>query len=340
VNKVESKLGDPSILVNNATYSTGSSVLDLNAEILDQHYKVNIRGTSLLSVEFARRFKRKSGGRIINLTSGQSLGPMVGEIAYATTKGAIDAFTVTLSSEVSSKGITVNAVNPGPTNTGWMTEEIQEYLLPLFPMGRIGMPSDAARIVCFLASDEAKEMRTLFIYRIDPNTYLRILELRDAEQVFKLVDKDRENLAKYLPWVTSSKAMTDTEAFISAELGRYAKNNGFTSGIFYKDEFVGCIGIHDVNWSNKKTSIGYWLGSEFQGNGIMSLSCKGIVTYCFEHLQLNRVEIRARVDNIKSRAIPERLGFKNEGTIRQDEYNNGEFFDHVVYGMIASEWKP
>lgn len=80
---------------------------------------------------------------------------MPGELAYATTKGAIDALTITLSAELAPLGITVNAVNPGPTNTGWMTEEIRSELQPRFPFGRIGEPQDVARTVKFLVSEEA-----------------------------------------------------------------------------------------------------------------------------------------------------------------------------------------
>lgn len=156
LDSVEEKLGKPSILINNATYSVDVGYDTLSAEVLDKHYTVNIRGTMLLSVEFARRFTNLRGGRVINLTSGQSLGPMVGNLAYATTKGAIDTFTLLLSAEVASKGITVNAVNPGPTNTGWMDDEVKDYILSKSPMGRIGKPQDAARIITFLASDEAE----------------------------------------------------------------------------------------------------------------------------------------------------------------------------------------
>jgi 3-oxoacyl-[acyl-carrier protein] reductase len=153
---VEAKLGTPSILVNNATYSVDTGYEALTTEILDKHYLVNIRGTMLLSAEFSRRFSNTSGGRIINLTSGQSLGPMAGNIAYASTKGAIDTFTLTLSAEVASKGITVNAVNPGPTDTGWMNEDLKEYIGSKSPTGRIGMPQDAARLIAFLASEEGE----------------------------------------------------------------------------------------------------------------------------------------------------------------------------------------
>jgi 3-oxoacyl-[acyl-carrier protein] reductase len=153
---VAERLGSPSILVNNAAYSTRDGFERLDAETLDAHYAVNLRATALLCAGFARRYPGGPGGRIINLTSGQSLGPMPGELAYAATKGAIEAFTVTLAAEVGQKGITVNAVNPGPTDTGWMTEELKRELSAKFPAGRVGEPEDAARIVAFLAGDEAR----------------------------------------------------------------------------------------------------------------------------------------------------------------------------------------
>jgi 3-oxoacyl-[acyl-carrier protein] reductase len=121
-------LGSPSILVNNAAHSIGDDHQTLNAQRLDAHYSVNIRGTMLLSVEFARRYAGRSARRIINLTSGQSLGPMPGELSYVASKGAIDAFTVTLSAELAARGVTVNAVDPGPTDTGWMTEDLRRDL--------------------------------------------------------------------------------------------------------------------------------------------------------------------------------------------------------------------
>lgn len=152
---VTDRLGPPSILVNNAAYSTHDGFEALDARTLDAHYAVNMRGAFLLSVGFARRYPGGPGGRIINLTSGQSLGPMPDELAYSATKGAIEVFTKALAVDVAARGITVNAVNPGPTQTGWMTEELERELLPRFPMGRMSRPEDAARLVAFLASDEA-----------------------------------------------------------------------------------------------------------------------------------------------------------------------------------------
>jgi len=153
--RVSEELGYPDILINNAAYSTNNDFSTITAEELDKHYMINVRATTLLSSKFAQKFDKKSGGRIVNITSGQFQGPMPGELAYATTKGAVDALTITLSAELAHLGITVNAINPGPTDTGWMTEVIKSELTPMFPFGRIGEPKDVAKMIKFLVSDEA-----------------------------------------------------------------------------------------------------------------------------------------------------------------------------------------
>ena len=157
---VQASWGQISVLVNNATCSLRDGIEKLSPEHIDQHYVVNIRAMALLCAEFVRRFRviRSQGvfGRIINLSSGQGLAPMPGELAYAATKGAVDAFTRSLSAEVANLGITVNAVDPGATDTGWMPAELKAKWKAESPMGRIGTPGDAARIVRFLASPEAE----------------------------------------------------------------------------------------------------------------------------------------------------------------------------------------
>lgn len=158
-------VGLPTILINNAAYSVDADFRQLNESLIDAHCAVNIRGTFMLSVEFARMLEAEKnarssksvlGGRIINLTSGQGKGPMPGNLAYAATKGAISVFTESLAAELAPLHITVNAIDPGPTDSGWMTEEVKNALLPQFPMGRIGLPEDAARLIAFLASDDSQ----------------------------------------------------------------------------------------------------------------------------------------------------------------------------------------
>ncbi|WP_294745890.1 SDR family oxidoreductase [uncultured Exiguobacterium sp.] len=148
--------GTPSILINNAAHSTMTDWRTLNATSLDQHYAVNLRAPLLLATRFTKRFTESNltSGRIVQLTSGQDLGPMPDEIAYATTKGALSTFTKTYAAAVAPIGITVNAVNPGPTDSTWMDEATRTALKPSFPFGRIGAPEDVARLIQFLVSPD------------------------------------------------------------------------------------------------------------------------------------------------------------------------------------------
>lgn len=149
------RLGPPHILVNNAAHSSQGGIDSITTEVLDAHYAVNVRAMALLCATFVRHYPGGPGGRIINLTSGQSVAPMPGELAYATSKGAIEAFTISLAPQVAGRGITVNAVDPGGTDTGWMTDEQKAQFSQGMAMGRVGRPEDAARLITFLASEAA-----------------------------------------------------------------------------------------------------------------------------------------------------------------------------------------
>ena len=154
---IEQELGPIHILVNNATYSVNGDLETLTAVSLDQHYAVNLRGMALLTQEFVRRYRQQklTYGRIINISSGQGLTPMPGELAYVATKGAVEAFTTSLSAELAAEGITVNAIDPGATDTGWMSTDLKAEIEAQTPMGRVGLPEDAANLVTFLASPDA-----------------------------------------------------------------------------------------------------------------------------------------------------------------------------------------
>ena len=155
LDETESRLGPTSILINNAAYSTDDGYERLDAATIDAHYAVKMRAAMLLAAQFSRRFVAGDGGRIINIPSGQGLGPMPDELAYGATKGAIEAFTRSLAPAVAAKGITVNAVNPGPTDSGWITPQLRDVFLPRFPKGRLGTPIDVACLVAWLASQDA-----------------------------------------------------------------------------------------------------------------------------------------------------------------------------------------
>jgi 3-oxoacyl-[acyl-carrier protein] reductase len=153
------KLGHVDILVNNAAYSVDCTIQEVTADLIDAHVAVNLRGMILLCQAFVTQWQThptQRAGRIINLTSGQGMSPMPGNVAYVATKGAVDAFTVSLATELAGQNITVNAVDPGPTDTGWMSPELKAELLKQAPRGRLGTPEDAAHLICFLASPEAE----------------------------------------------------------------------------------------------------------------------------------------------------------------------------------------
>jgi 3-oxoacyl-[acyl-carrier protein] reductase len=150
-------LGHVDILVcNHASSDPDGGLGSLTAGMLDHHYAVNTRSSLLLVQAFAAQHDGRPGGRVVLMTSGQNLGPMSGQIAYATAKGALAAITASLSDTLIDRGITVNCVNPGPVDTGWATPELFETLRAQFPPGRWGEPDDPARLIAWLVSDEGR----------------------------------------------------------------------------------------------------------------------------------------------------------------------------------------
>jgi 3-oxoacyl-[acyl-carrier protein] reductase len=147
----EAAVGPVSALVNAHAHSEQGGLLDTTTEQFDRHLAVNARGTFLLSAEFARRFRGERGA-IVNFTSNL---PLAGEIAYAASKGAVEWLTVSAAVELGPRGITVNALDPGPTDTGWMSGELAEAVRRATPLGRPGTPEEAAAVVAFLCSPQA-----------------------------------------------------------------------------------------------------------------------------------------------------------------------------------------
>lgn len=182
------------------------------------------------------------------------------------------------------------------------------------------------------------ENKARFVIPVDGEIELRILEEWDAPELFSLIDRNRAYLREWLPWVDYETSVEDSRSFVRRCLQHYLDNEGFTMGIHYQDQLVGVIGYHPVNWPSRKVEIGYWLDANVQGKGIMTRACRAVVRYAFEKLLLNRVTILCATGNLRSRAIPERLGFTQEGTLREAEWLYDHFVDLVVYSMLAREW--
>lgn len=168
---------------------------------------------------------------------------------------------------------------------------------------------------------------------------LKITEPEDAAAIFAVTDQNRDYLRTWLPWLDNTKEVTDTTAFIKKNLEHYAKHEGLQVAILFEDKIVGVASFNSINWSNKTTDIGYWLAKDYQGKGIMTRVVRALTGYAFNHFKVNKVEIRAAVSNKASQGVAERLGYTKEGTIRQAEILYGQYVDHVVYGMLATEWQ-
>ncbi|MFF4905290.1 SDR family oxidoreductase [Streptomyces sp. NPDC001260] len=147
--EAERRLGGVTALVMCHCESVDSGLLDTTVESFDRHFAVNARATWLLIREFGRRFAGSAGaGRIIALTSDHT----VGNLPYGASKGALDRITLAAAHELAGLGVTANVINPGPVDTGWMTEDVREHCLRATPLGRLGTPRDTAHLVDFLCS--------------------------------------------------------------------------------------------------------------------------------------------------------------------------------------------
>jgi ribosomal-protein-serine acetyltransferase len=173
-------------------------------------------------------------------------------------------------------------------------------------------------------------------FELTDDCHLRLLEEADAEEVYGLVERNRAYLAQWMPWA-AEQTLERTLAFIRTAKRRAAENNGFEAAIVLDGRIIGALGFPGVDWVARSTSIGYWLGEEHQGRGLMTRAVRALIDHAFGEWELHRVEIRAAADNRRSRAIPERLGFEHEGLLREAERVGERYLDLVVYGLLARE---
>jgi ribosomal-protein-serine acetyltransferase len=177
----------------------------------------------------------------------------------------------------------------------------------------------------------------MFSHRLGRGAELRMLEPRHADELFALVDRSRERLREWLPWVDGTKSADDTLKFIRESLKRHAETGEVVAGVWLRGKLAGTIGLHVRG--EARMMIGYWLSAEAEGRGLMTLACRAVVDHAFRGLGAERVEVFAEPRNTRSRAIPERLGFRREGTLRHVAKLNGRFVDHVVYSLLRKEWE-
>lgn len=180
------------------------------------------------------------------------------------------------------------------------------------------------------------------IINVSENIKLVPVKESDAEQLFQLIDSQREYFGEWLPFVKSLKSFEDERTFLQSTLSAPEETRSMIYCILYENSIIGLISLmfHSTDKANKRAEIGYWISENFQKKGIMTNCAKTLITYAFTDLELNRVQIRCAVGNTKSRNIPKRLGFTYEGTERDGELlSSGNFTDIEVYSILKKEWK-
>lgn len=171
---------------------------------------------------------------------------------------------------------------------------------------------------------------------VNDHIHLQQLRLAHAGIIFETIDRDRNYLRRWLPFVDQTRKPEDTMTFIK-QLQQNLRND-YVYTVWYKGDFAGLAGYKDSDPVNQRTEIGYWLAENMQGKGIMIQTVKKLVDFAFRNLNRNRVQIKVAVGNQKSSAIPEKLGFIFEGIEREGEFHSDRFYDLQLYSMLKKEW--
>ena len=173
-------------------------------------------------------------------------------------------------------------------------------------------------------------------FRINDKLRLELVKVEMAPVIFEAIDRDREYLKQWLPFVHFTFEVSDTEKFLQSLNSGNSKRDAVYS-IWYKEEFAGLVGFKDTDWVNRKTEIGYWLAEQMQHKGIITACVKQLIEYAFAKLKLNRIQIKIAENNAKSEAIPQKLGFCFEGVERCGELHGNKFLNLKIYSILASD---
>ena len=173
---------------------------------------------------------------------------------------------------------------------------------------------------------------------IDDNLFLEQLSLLHIEAIYTAIDQNRKFLRKWLPFVDFTRKKSDTERFVRSILEKPIAIRDEVYVIWYKFEFAGLIGFKDPDRINDKIEIGYWLIEKMTGKGIATEAVRKMVNLAFRNMNMNRVQIRCGTGNVKSSAIPRRLGFTYEGIERSGERHNHSYIDLEVFSLLKKEW--
>jgi ribosomal-protein-serine acetyltransferase len=172
---------------------------------------------------------------------------------------------------------------------------------------------------------------------IAEGAYLRHWNESESEALTAVIAANREHLMRWLPWA-EAHGFEDSVDYLRRKRLQVEANDGFEGTIELDGRIVGVAGFHAIDWVNRSTSIGYWLTADTQGRGLMSAAVRALLDHAFGVWGLHRVVIEVVVDNERSQAIPERLGFRQEAVLREAKLIRGRYEDAYLYAMVASDW--
>jgi ribosomal-protein-serine acetyltransferase len=168
---------------------------------------------------------------------------------------------------------------------------------------------------------------------------LRALAEDDAAELHRVVEDNRAHLVPWMPWA-AGQTRDGTIDFIRQTIRQEQADDGFQRALVVDGAIAGVIGHHRIDRDNLSTSIGYWLAERFEGQGLMTTAVRRIIAHAFDELGLHRVELRVSPDNTRSRALAERVGFREEGVLRGAErFADDDFRDLVVYSILRDDWE-
>lgn len=180
-------------------------------------------------------------------------------------------------------------------------------------------------------------LRRMFSLRVDDEVALELAEERHAEEIFALVDRNRDHLRPWMPWVDPTVRVEDTLAFLKFVRAEYAAGQQFHCNVRYQGAVAGGMGLR-MQRAHDTAEIGYWLGREYEGRGIVTRAARVLTETAMGELGYRRVALRAGVDNVRSRAVAERLGYAFEGVLRSAEKVGDHYLDHASYAAVAGTW--
>lgn len=175
-------------------------------------------------------------------------------------------------------------------------------------------------------------------YKITSDIEIKPIAPENTAELFAMVNKNREHLKTFLPWLDMNTKEEHTRSFIDTCVKQYEKDGSIMFAVFYQGNLVGMNGFHPIHKANLVGSIGYWLDQDHCGKGITTKVVKKIIDFGFRELNLNRIEINCATENIGSNQVAKKMGLKYEGTRRQVEWLYDRFVDHNCYSILRSEY--